>query len=125
MPEKRTPDVVPLHREIGGIGELRFPSWLFRGTEKLLDELIGGGGDADGFAEEGVLILEFDGAEGHGWVAKDAVVGGAVHGVAKDGEAGVLEVEADLVGAAGDGAGFDEGEIVFSFEHCEVGFGVF
>ena len=37
----------------------------------------------------------------------------------------MLQVEADLVGAAGDGAGFDEGEIVFSFEHCEVGFGVF
>lgn len=52
---------------------------------------------------------------------------GQVNGIADDGEAKLPEVGADLVGASGDGAGFDEGGVVavlrIAFEDAEFGAG--
>lgn len=71
------------------------------------------------------MEFERDGAEGHGWIAAGAVFGGAIHRIADDGQVSIGEVEADLMGAAGDGAGFDEGKIVSALENFEVRFCIF
>ena len=69
--------------------------------------------------------MESNRAEGHGWISAGAIFRSAIHRVADDGQVSIGEVEADLVGAAGDGAGFDEGKIVCALENFEVGFRVF
>ena len=50
---------------------------------------------------------------------------GQIGGVAEDGEAEVPEVDADLIGAAGDGHGFDQrGAIGIALEDAELGAGL-
>ena len=91
----------------------------------MINESIDRSADANGLAGEGILIFERNGPKSHGGIAASAVFGRAVHGVAENGEASVLEMEANLVSAASDRAGFDESEIVFLFQKLEVSFGVF
>ena len=66
--------------------------------------------------------MERSGVEGERLgVARDLVIR-QVNGVADDGEAELPEVGADLVGAPGDGTGFDESRVVGeTFEDKEFG----
>ena len=68
--------------------------------------------------------VEGGGVDGEGLgVAGDLVVR-LIDGIADDGEAELPKVSADLIGAAGEGTGFDEGGVVRkAFEHVEFGAG--
>lgn len=83
------------------------------GEERFL-----GGADVDGAVEERVVVPKSDRTQGEGDLG-----GAAVEVVAEDREVGGGEVDADLVGATGDGEGFDEGEPVAGFEGAKRGFG--
>lgn len=90
----------------------------------------GGGGVGDAFPGDGVVEREAKGVEVKGWGALvlgergGGGGGGGVGGVADDGVAEVLEVEADLMGATGFGEGFDEGGAVgVAGEDFEAGVG--
>ena len=89
------------------------------------DELVGSCSDTDGAVREGILIFEGNRTEGHGWVAASAIFSSAIHRVADDGQVGVCQMQPDLMRAARDGAGFDQGKIIIPFEDFEVGFRVF
>lgn len=72
----------------------------------------------DALAGAGVGEGDAVGVEVEGWIGEGEGLGAAesaareVEGIADDGVSGVPEVDADLVGAAGEGAGFDEGGAV-------------
>ena len=68
--------------------------------------------------------VQWSGIEREGLgVAGDLVVR-LIDGIADDGEAELPKVSADLIGAAGEGTGFDEGGVVRkAFEHVEFGAG--
>ena len=85
----------------------------------------GGRGGGEGvFAAVGEADFEFPGVEHEGGVG-EAGVGFAVDGVADYGGADGFEVNADLVGAAGDEGDAQEGGFAAGGQYAAAGFGVF
>lgn len=94
-------------------------------AEEFRNEGIDRRFDFDRAAAEWVEVFEADGAKSHGRGFARAVLRGAVHGVADDWQAGVGEVNANLMGATGEGPGFDQSETFFAVEDIEKCFGLF
>ncbi|MCH9611972.1 MAG: hypothetical protein S4CHLAM102_04520 [Chlamydiia bacterium] len=110
---------------LGFIGRARSHR-LGKKTASLLHYLVYYGlevGGRWGYKGEGGVGMGMGEVEGVGVEELAVGCGGGVEGVAEDGGVEVVEVDADLVGAAGDGLGADEEEVGGGGEDFKVGLG--
>lgn len=88
------------------------------------EELLHRRGDADALFAEGILIFQFGGSESQRKIGMRRDLG-PVKLVAKDRQIGMHQVNADLVGTAGQRCDLQESPVPGLLENLEVGLGLF